>query len=184
MSVLHALQQRNSHGKLSEPGPDGEQLDAIIAAGLRAPDHGRLRPWHFVAIQGERRAVLGETFERALLLTHPDATPAECDKARAAPLRAPLIIAGLLKPVEHPKVPRVEQVASVACALHSMSLAAEALGFGTMWRTGRYAQDAVVVTELGGQPGDEIIGFLYMGTRQGEAKPLPDVQIESHLNFY
>lgn len=184
MSILNALLQRNSHSKLVEPGPDRHQLEQIVAGGLRAPDHGRLRPWHFVAIEGDRRAALGGIFEQALLLTHPEATEAERQKAQAAPLRAPLVIAGLVKPVDHPKVPRVEQVAAVACALYGMSLAAESLGFGTMWRTGRYAQDALVVAELGARPGDEIVGFLYVGTRQGEAKPLPEIQIGAHLDFY
>ena len=184
MSVLSALQQRNSHSKLIAPGPDAEQLQAIVTAGLRAPDHGRLRPWHFVAIQGERREALGDLFAKALTLTRPTATDAELSKARAAPLRAPLIIAGLVKPVEHPKVPRVEQVAAVACALHGMSLAAEAQGFGAMWRTGWYAQDAVVIDGLGGKPSDEVIGFLYLGTRKGEAKPLAEPELATYLSIY
>ena len=50
MSVLTALHERNSHSKLMEPGPDASQLQAIVQAGLRAPDHGRLRPWHLLAI--------------------------------------------------------------------------------------------------------------------------------------
>lgn len=184
MSVVDALHNRNSHSKLIEPGPDRTQLEAIITAGLRAPDHGRLRPWQFIGVEKERRAALGKTFEQALLLTHPDASAAERDKARAAPLRAPLIVAGLVRPVEHPKVPRVEQVAAVACALFAMSLASESLGFGTMWRTGRYAQDASVIGDLGGRPGDEVVGFLYIGTRQGDTKPLPEVQIETYFNYY
>ena len=184
MSVLNALQHRNSHGKLTDPGPDRDQLQAIVGAGLRAPDHGRLRPWHFVAIQGDRRDALGALFAKALQLSRPGATEAELSKARAAPLRAPLIIAGLLKPVAHPKVPRVEQVAAVACALHGMSLAAESQGFGAMWRTGWYAQDAIVLDGLGGSPGDEVIGFLYLGTRKGESKPLLQPELDDYLTLY
>ena len=74
--------------------------------------------------------------------------------------------------------------AAVACALFAMSLASESLGFGTMWRTGRYAQDASVIGDLGGRPGDEVVGFLYIGTRQGDTKPLPEVQIETYFNYY
>ncbi|MDG1494012.1 MAG: nitroreductase family protein [Luminiphilus sp.] len=184
MSVINALQQRNSHSKLIQPGPDAAQLEDIVKAGLRAPDHGRLRPWHFVAVQGDRREALGELFAKALKLRNPTATDAELAKAQAAPLRAPLIVAGLVKPVEHPKVPRVEQVAAVACALHGMSLAAESQGFGAMWRTGWYAQDAIVIDGLGGVPGDEVIGFLYLGSRKGDAKPLLEPELDTYLTLY
>jgi len=184
MSVLTTLHNRNSHGKLTAPGPDTDELDAILKAGLRAPDHGRLRPWQFVIVANERREALGELFVRALAVSRPDATDAEQAKAKAAPLRAPLVIAGLVRPVAHPKVPRVEQVASVACALHGMSLAAESLGFGAMWRTGWYAQDALVVDGLGGQAGDEVVGFLYIGTRDGAAKRLPEEELGSYVSYY
>lgn len=173
MSVLAALEQRNSHPRLGEPGPDKEAVERILRAGLRAPDHGRLRPWHFCIIEGEARHRLGSILAEALALRDPNADDAAIRKATAAPLRAPIIIAGLLRAQAHPKVPRVEQVATVAAALHGMSLAAEALGFGAMWRTGAYARDPAVIAALGGGAGDEIIGFLYLGTREGPSKQVP-----------
>ncbi|MEL0192694.1 MAG: nitroreductase family protein [Halieaceae bacterium] len=182
--MLQALQNRNSHPRLTEPAPTAAELEQILLAGLRAPDHGRLRPWEFVAVSGERRHSLGEIFERSLLMTKPEASAAEQEKARHAPLRAPLIVAGLLKPKVHPKVPRVEQVAAVACALHGMLLAAESLGYGGVWRTGTYARDPSVISALGGEPGDEIVGFLYIGTREGESKPLPEEKVASFFRQY
>ena len=52
MSTLDTLLNRNSHPRLTEPGPDADQLQTILQAALRAPDHGRLRPWRFVVISG------------------------------------------------------------------------------------------------------------------------------------
>lgn len=184
MAILTALHGRNSHGRLQEPGPDAEALDNMLRAALRAPDHGHLRPWRFVVIEGERRAALGEIFEQSLLLAQPHATDAERNKARQAPLRAPVIVAGLLHQVEHSKIPRVEQVASVAAALHGLQLAAEAQGFGAMWRTGGYARDPHVIAALGGRPSDEVIGFVYLGTRTGPSKPLPDVAVEDFVRHF
>lgn len=174
-AVLDALQQRNSHAALEQPAPDAAQLDAIVRAGLRAPDHGHLRPWQFVLVEGERRAALGEVFVDSLALRDPDAAEAEINKARQAPNRAPLIIAGLLRPVDNPKVPRVEQLAAVACALHAMLLAAEAQGFAGIWRTGPYARDPLVVAALGGTADAEVVGFLYLGTPAGPAKLIPSM---------
>lgn len=184
MSVLLALHGRNSHPRLVEPGPSDEQLADILRAALRAPDHGRLRPWHFVVISGDGRERLGQVFEASLALSNPEASDAERTKARQAPLRAPLIIAGLLKPKDHPKIPRVEQVAAVASALHGALLAAEDLGFGGIWRTGQYARDPQVIAELGGEPGDEVIGFLYLGSREGASKPVVELELTDYVSHY
>ncbi len=184
MAVLDALTQRNSHPQLVGPGPDAAALQTIVAAGLRAPDHGRLRPWQFVVIEGDRRTALGDLFVKSLRLNNPEASEAEVAKARNAPLRAPVILAGLLRAKDHPKIPRVEQVATVACALHGMQLAADSLGFGSMWRTGGYARDPLVVIGLGGQPQDEVIGFLYLGTREGPQKPLCVEAVDDYLSYF
>lgn len=182
--VLKALFERNSHGKLVEPGPSKDDLALIVKAGLRAPDHARLRPWHFVAVEGERREALAEVFVQSLMLSNPEATEADIKKARCATLRAPLILCGLLKPKEHPKVPRVEQVGAVASALHAMLLAAEALGYAAMWRTGPYSQDPLVIKSLGGKAGDEVIGFLYIGTACGNKKLVPEDDPMQYLSYF
>lgn len=184
MSVIEVLHKRNSQARLTEPGPEGAALEQILRAGLRAPDHGRLRPWHFVVVTGGRREHLGAIFEQALLLRCPDADPSERHRALAAPMRAPVIIAGLLKHKPNDNVPRVEQVGAVASALHGMLLATQALGFGGVWRTGAYARDPLVINALGGEPGDEVIGFLYLGTPSGPAKPIPDADLAKHVSYF
>ena len=46
MDAVKLLLERASAVKLQEPGPTPEELDTILRSALRAPDHGRLRPWH------------------------------------------------------------------------------------------------------------------------------------------
>src|ERR1700716_459208 len=60
MRALELLLSRQSAGALQEPAPEGAELDLILDAGLRAPDHGRLRPWRFVLIRGAQRAKWAE----------------------------------------------------------------------------------------------------------------------------
>src|SRR5450631_4514321 len=79
--------------QLREPGPSPEQIDAAIDAALRAPDHGGLKPWRFVLIQGAARARLSDLFVRRLQQREPATPPGKLDKARTMPLTAPLIIA-------------------------------------------------------------------------------------------
>jgi nitroreductase len=48
MDALELLLNRRSASRLAEPAPAGEQLENILRAGLRAPDHGTLQPWRFL----------------------------------------------------------------------------------------------------------------------------------------
>ena len=74
---------------------------------------------------------------------------------------------------EHPKVPPLEQRLSAGCEAHANLLATEASGFAGIWRTGAASLDRAVMTGLGLAPSEEIIGFLYLGTRAGAAKFIP-----------
>ncbi len=48
----------------AEPAPVGEQLENILRAGMRAPDHGTLQPWHFFIIEGEGRGRFSQLLEQ------------------------------------------------------------------------------------------------------------------------
>ena len=106
---LHFLQQRNSSPRLVEPAPSAAALEAIFQAALRAPDHAWLRPWRFITIAGERRRDFGQVLERCLRQRNPQADEAALQKARGAPLRAPLLVVVVARLTDHPKVPAMEQ---------------------------------------------------------------------------
>ena len=53
MDTLTLLTTRRSNKKLIAPAPNKEQLEKIFQAALRAPDHGKLQPYHFVVIEHE-----------------------------------------------------------------------------------------------------------------------------------
>ncbi len=175
MEALRLLQQRNSASKLCEPAPSTEELAEVFAAAARAPDHARLRPWRLRLIEGAARQRLGELYAAAAEERQPDIGAAELDKFRRQPLRAPmlLVVSALLK--EHPKVPKVEQLLSAGCAAYACLLALEALGYAGIWRTGEHAFDRRVMAGMGMADNEEIVGFLYIGSRDGAAKPLPEI---------
>nr|WP_294974039.1 nitroreductase family protein [uncultured Pseudomonas sp.] len=167
MEALDALQNRVSHARLGEPAPSAEQLDHLFRAALRAPDHGQLRPWRFLTVEGDARARLGELFARALQAEQADATPEVLAKARAMPLRAPTLVVAVARLQEHPKVPEIEQWLAAGCAAYGIVQAAYAQGLGAMWRTGAMAFDPVVREGLGLEASERIVGFIYLGTPMG-----------------
>jgi nitroreductase len=163
MDLIEGIESRTSALKLSEPGPTRAHIEQIIKAGTRAPDHGRLRPWRFVVIEGDARKRLGEAMANILRRKIPDVAQAQLDAEAGKPMRAPTIIVVGAK-ISKAKIPEIEQVTAVAAALQNMFLAAHALGYGAMWKTGAVAYDRDTKEMLGLAAEDHIVGLLYLGT--------------------
>jgi len=173
MDALEALLTRKSTALLEEPAPADEDLDKIMKAALRAPDHACLRPWRFIIFKEGAREQLGEIYEEALRLKNPDAAEAALEKERKKPLRAPLVIAVIAKIQDHPKIPMSEQLLSAGAAAQNIMIAAHALGFGGIWRSGDVCFDVNIKSRLGATGHDEIVGFLYLGTPKTHP-PIPE----------
>ena len=171
MEALDALLTRVSVPRLHDPAPDEAQRQQLFRAALRAPDHGQLRPWRFLTIEGVARERLGELFARAV--SAGGGKPEMLTKARAMPLRAPLLVAVIASPKTHFKVPESEQILSAGCAAHAIVLAAHALGLGAIWRSGDLSHDPLVKAGLGVGEHEQIVGFLYLGRAEGERRTPP-----------
>jgi nitroreductase len=164
MDALEALLTRRSAGILVEPAPDDETLATMLRAGMRAADHGRLQPWRFIVLRGQARERLGEIMVEAARRREPDAPPAALKREHDKPLRAPLILVVAAEIAESHKIPVIEQVLAAGAAAQNILVAAFALGYGAMWRTGAPAYDPHVKEALGLKRADAIVGFLYIGT--------------------
>lgn len=162
MDALTLLLNRRSASRLTTPAPDSKALDIILQAGMRAPDHGALKPWHFVVMQDEGIERFSQLLHKAAIVDK--LGPEVEEKAKNAPFRAPLIITVIAKVKNHPKVPEWEQLVAAGCSVQAMQMAAVAQGFGGIWRSGSWTRDAVVREGLGCGKEDHIIGFLYLGT--------------------
>jgi nitroreductase len=174
MDAYEALITRTSPKELGEPAPDEAAEAKIIAAALRAPDHGRLKPWRFLSIRGEGRHRFGEVLASALQRANPNASAETLELERQKPLRAPLILVVAARTEQHPKIPVAEQLLSAGAAAQNIMIASHALGFGAMWKTGAPAYDAGVKEALGLAASDEIVGFMYIGTPKSMPKaPTP-----------
>lgn len=182
MDALALLANRNSASRVGEPGPDRAAIETMVSYALRAPDHGRLHPWRFLVIEGESRQRLGDLFAAGLRRRKPDAGNEELDKMRDAPLRAPVVITVIARvQADHPKVPAIEQTLSAGAAAHTLLLAAQALGFGAIWRTGDNAYDPFIQQGLGLQAGEHVVGYVYVGSVTTPAKPLPTLKPEDFI---
>jgi len=171
MDALTALHTRNSINLLCEPGPNQKQLNNIINAGLRACDHGRLRPWKYIVIEGDARLRFGKLMAQVKSeLDGTELNPDTTKKIQSKALRAPMIIAVVAKIIEHPKVPEIEQLLSAGASAQMMMTAAHAQGIGAIWRSGALMFEDSMRNGLGLEKTDKLVGFLYLGTIKAAKK--------------
>ncbi len=176
-AVLDALRSRRSPRlkDLSAPGPSEAQLRDILTIAARVPDHARLVPWRFITIVGEGRDRLNTMIGARFDALHPDSNETQRQHARTRMTHAPLIIAIVYRPGEHPKVPELEQALSTGAACMNLIHACIAHGFGALWLTEWYAFDRVVMTAMGLAEHEHIAGFMHIGTlaepRDERARP-------------
>jgi len=159
MTSIELLLQRQSTPLLTTPAPNKHDLEQILAAGMRVPDHACLQPWHYTVVTGDGLQRLSD-----LLVQSSDSQSANLEKVAKMPFRAPMIIVVSTEFVQHEKVPTQEQLITAGCGAHAMQMAAFALGYGAMWRTGSLAYNTKVKQGLTIKEHDKIVGFLYIGT--------------------
>lgn len=175
--LKYLLRRRSCKIKaLQEPGPDRAQIETILRAASRVPDHGKLFPWYFIVFEGENREKAADILKKAWLAEHPDAPPAKIELEAARFTRAPVIIA-VISRIREGKHPVWEQILSAGASCQNLCLAANALGFATNWLTEWYSYSPVFRQALGLDPQDHIAGFIYIGTPESapEERPRPDL---------
>lgn len=173
MDAKVLLLGRRSVSKLQEPAPEGAALERILDAALRSPDHGALRPWRVLLVRGEARARLGEVLAEVDAAIDPSAPPEMLERSARKPLRAPLIAVVVAKLRESAKIPELEQLLSAGCVAHTLVLAAQAEGFGAIWRTGAATYHPLMRERLGLDASDRVIAFVYLGSIATEPAECP-----------
>lgn len=163
---------------LGPPGPDADQLQAMLAEAVRVPDHGKLVPWRFVMVRGDARQRLGDLLAARRLELEPDATEAVVEKDRGRFGQAPVVVVVVGRLDAGHRIPVQEQLLSGGCVCFSLLLAAHARGFCAQWLTGWAAYDREVASRLGLAENEQVLGFIHIGSPSSEVpdRPRPDPQ--------
>ncbi|CAH1666288.1 nitroreductase family protein [Chelatococcus asaccharovorans] len=183
--MLDLLQSRRSVPPrlLQAPGPSPDELSLLLRIASRVPDHGKLAPWRFIVFQGEARLKAGEAIAAVYAEDNPDADAKRLSAERERLAAAPLVIGVVSRAAPHVKIPEWEQVLSAGAVAMNLTVAANAMGYGSAWLTEWYAYDRRVLDKLGVAADERIAGFVHIGTpleRQPD-RPRPDLaEIVTH----
>lgn len=164
--TLALLKQRRSVPPqfLAAPGPEGAQLDELLAIAARVPDHGKLVPWRFVVFEGAAREQAAEVVARVFRERNPQASDDQVEFERKRLLHAPVIVAVVSRAREHVKIPLWEQELSAGAVCMTMLIGAYAMGYAGSWLTNWFAFDREVLAAFGLAEDERIAGFIHLGT--------------------
>jgi nitroreductase len=150
---------------LTAPGPNADQLNTILKAATRVPDHKKLSPWRFIVFEGDARAKFGKIIAAACVQEEKEPpSPIRLEAERGRLLRSPTVVAVVSRVVPMPGAPEWEQVLSCGAACFNLCLAANALGFGSNWLTEWYSYSPHVRAAMGLAANERLAGFVYLGT--------------------
>ena len=180
-SYLSGLATRRS-GKprdLVAPGPSPDELGAMLAIAARTPDHGKLAPWRFVTVAPERRDAFARLLVEARSHDPAPVKPGDLDGLHQFARQAPTLVVVLSAPSTERPIPLWEQEMSAGAAVMNLLHAAHAHGYAAGWLTGWATTSAVVRDAFrtgGGQEGERVVGFVFIGTpaRPLDERPRPD----------
>lgn len=165
---------------LAEPGPSRAQLDQLLTAALRVPDHGRMTPWRFIILEGDAKAALADRLD-LLAAEREDAMKA---RAGIKKLRTPPLAIAVVSCAVEGRIPEWEQLLSAGALCQNVLLAATALGFGGNWVTGWYAYDERARAMLGLGAEERIAGFILIGTALESAPERPRPAVETVTSWF
>jgi len=158
-------------------------LGNILENANWAPTHGMTEPWRFKIFMGEARETLAAAMQRIYKEETPEAEfrPDKFEKLGNNPMLAPVIVVICMKRQEIEKIPEIEEVEAVACAVQNMHLTASAVGLAAFWSSPPivYTEAMNQFLELG--PKDKCLGLFYLGWPlddenwpQSERKPIQE----------
>lgn len=177
--VLDFLLNRRSRPfkTLTTPVPSKAELEPLLTAAARTPDHGALVPFRFMVLERpalERLVPLATERGEAI-----GVEPEKIAKGRSQLELGHLCVAVIENPKPSDKIPQIEQTHTAGAVCLALLNAALASGWGANWLTGWMSHDRGFVEQgLGIAPHERVAGMIYLGTQTSipPDRPRPDLE--------
>lgn len=156
-----------------------EQVELLLNSAIWAPTHGMTQPWRFQVFMEEGKDRLGAFMRELYLKKVPkeDQKEIKLNRTTDRPARASAVIAICMERQKEEKIPEIEEIEAVACAVQNMYLTCTAYGLGGFWSTPKliYTDEMKKFLSLGEK--DKCLGLFYVGYPanewpKGQRKPI------------
>ncbi len=142
-----------------------EQIELLLSNATWAPTHGLTQPWRFKVFVEDGLKKLS-VFLPELYKAKTSETAFNQNKYerfRDRPIRTSAIIIVCMERDRAEKIPEIEEVEAVACAVQNIYLTATAYGLGCFWSSPKFIYTSEMNTFLGLSEKDKCLGILYLG---------------------
>ena len=144
-------------------GPNENETKQILQIATRVPDHGKISPWRFIVMTGQKRREIGLQLAQIYKDKNPEMDENHFNAEAAKFERGHTIIVMISSPREHPKAPIWEQELSAGALGFSLILTCHGFGYAATWLSEwpMFDKDAGFVFGL--RENERIAGFFYIG---------------------
>ncbi len=142
-----------------------EQIELLLNNAQWAPTHGNTQPWRFKVFTELGLDKLSEFLGNTYLQQTPkeQQNVLKLAKLISRPLKSSVVIAICMERQKEEKIPEIEEIEAVACAIQNLHLSCTAYGLGGFWSTPKliYTQQMNEFLALGEK--DKCLGLFYIG---------------------
>jgi nitroreductase len=151
-----------------------ELIAELCGLATWAPNHKKTWPWRFAVFTGDGRARLGEQMvaEMERVGFGDDVKRA---KTRTKYLRTPATLVVGCSPDDNEML-HAENRDAVAAGIQNLLLGATTLGLASFWSTPALTRPGGVLELCGFDPGDRLVGIIYLGWAAQECPAPPRPQ--------
>lgn len=186
MDIVAAIHGRRTVHDYSDRPIAREQVETMLEAAVRAPNHKLTNPWEFYVIGGRPKEYLAQLRGRlkSEKAGDPDSPQAKRSYERAYGEMAtvPWAILVCQRLAEDP-VRREEDLLSVGCAIQNLMLAAHSMGIGTFWGTGPLLNHPETFRVLSIPEGHRGVGLVFVGYPAHPVEARARDPITEHVRF-
>ncbi|KAE9630513.1 nitroreductase family protein [Parasedimentitalea maritima] len=162
---------------LVAPAPNRAELEPLLTAAARTPDHGKLEPWRFIVVEKGAMVRLADLTSQAGQRL--DKSPEDIAKGRSQFELGHLAVVVVEVQTPSAKVPALEQTYSAGAVCLALLNAALAAGWGANWLSGWVSHDPEFCKAAFDLADNErIAGLIHIAT-QG---PIPPERPRPDLN--
>jgi len=150
---------------LDAPHPSDAELEPLLTAAARTPDHGKLEPWRFIVLREPALKRMAEAVPACG--THLGKDDDQIQKMAKQFGDGHLAVAVIESPKASEKIPAIEQTYSAGAVCLALLNAALSAGWGANWLSGWASHDPTFVqAEMGLANHERVAGLVFLGTER------------------
>lgn len=181
MNVSDAIQTRRSVKKFTDRAVTRDDIEALLAAAVLAPNHKLTQPWRFYVLGPDAREAYGRALgvRKAKKIENPDDASKMRETVAAEHRALPAMIAVAIVKNENPELAE-EDYAAAMMAIQNLSLAAIERGLGTHIKTGAIMNDPAARSAATVKDDERVVAIVNVGE---PTEILPAKKREAAMTF-